>query len=225
MIEASSVDPVAAVLATGIAVAVFLLKAGGAWVVRQRAELSAVPDAALERWRASERALGLDGRVRYRVRTDIDGVAAMTGGATPFQPTVFVSEAVLTDLTPTEQTAVITHELAHVRSRHILRRALLSAIAIGGITYVLASLSGIPLLLFLVAFFGRSYELIRQEYEADTLAAQATSPEAVASGLWAVATGQGTVGDYSRITAVLTMRPSIPDRIRRLSALQAEHAG
>lgn len=214
--EYPALATIAPLAAVGAAMLIYFVQAAGARLVEHSAPTTQVPDGFETRWKEIEADLDLRTSVRYRVRKDIPAPAAMSGGAAPFERTVFVSPAFLTELSQNEQNAIIAHELGHVRSRHILRRALLAALAIGGITYIMLGAAFIPMGVILLSYLALSAELIRQEYEADEIAADATAPVDVGTGIWTLAKAQQTAHDYGRTVSIISMRPSIPERIRRL---------
>lgn len=217
-------ETVAPLVAVSVAVLIYLIQAGGARLVERSTTTEPVPAELRERWTGLEEELDLRASVRYRVRKDIAEPAAMSGGAAPFRRTVFVSPTFLTEVSTEKQDAVIAHELGHVRSRHILRRALLTAVAVGGLAYVLLGAGFVPMGLMLLSYVAISAELIRQEYEADKLAAGATRPVDVATGIWTLAKAQQTVADYGRTVSIISMRPSIPERIRRIREQASDSA-
>jgi Zn-dependent protease with chaperone function len=115
-------------------------------------------------------------------------IAGYRGGFGVFKPAVFISRALMTNLSKTEVAAVIAHEAAHVMANHLRKRILLSGALIASLTFAalfctLASFTFIPGasahegigMIFGVAAFGLAFFVIQRqnrvhEFEADWLA-------------------------------------------------------
>jgi Zn-dependent protease with chaperone function len=159
---------------------------------------------------------------------------AMVTGLSGRRPTVFVTDALLAQLSPPQLRAVLAHELAHVRKRHIVRA--LGTGWIGAIVYlglVLSTLTLLarqggaaqgPLTTAAVIFVASLLTDVllklpssrRRETEADTLAASWVGTEALADALERLYAANLAAADYSLTEKIWASHPTLRTRLSQL---------
>lgn len=148
---------------------------------------------------------------------------------------VFISSYLLDNLTPEENVAVIAHEFAHAKKRHVFKNAILSwlTIVLAGNLLVLPVDVGIhPLLAFVFPAAGFVVLVLagtfilpaiqrRFETEADLIAASIVNGENLISALEKITRLNMTPGDLSKYWNM--DHPSTRDRVKRIREYSARH--
>lgn len=143
----------------------------------------------------------------------------------PFRDVVGISEFALETLSPDQIAALIAHETAHHREHHVLVRGTVSLVALGlGAAVVTALFDALvpasSALLLSTVLVERVlvYRVMRRlEYEADAVAVERTSTEAVTSLLSALEDVTGSRGTSTPlVTRLFSSHPTPEARIARL---------
>ena len=151
----------------------------------------------------------------------------------PRRFSIYVSDYLIENLKPVEVEAVVAHELAHAKKRHVLKKLLLTllfvlismnlllyswVIRVSPISHIIA-IAGIILLLAVnvaITAFSRRLEL-----EADALSAKALGgPEPMISALQRIGELNLIPMKYPRIIGWGLPHPSIQDRIEKLKKIK-----
>jgi STE24 endopeptidase len=166
-------------------------------------------------------ALGGAPRVRVRVVEDTAWVGnAVAAGILPTQRYVFVATSVFGLLDDEQMAAVVAHEVAHHRRRHVLLR---HGLAIAALGYVTALAEFAPWQLFPTVVLGTvPYLLVtrwvvrRTELAADTVAARTTTPDALADALERLVDNELVLGGGSSLGQFFAEHPAVSVRLQRL---------
>ncbi|OVE84679.1 M48 family metallopeptidase [Natronolimnobius baerhuensis] len=194
----------------------------GPWLIEQRATAKPVPQHLEQRWQRLAVDAGCDD-ITFRIVTGSGSAAAAAVGIVPGRRLIYVTETLTQKVPDDELETVVGHELGHVRNRHLEKRVLGSTILWTGIVAGIVSLfSPLPEATFYVlvgAIIGYLFyrkRLVQHEYEADAVAVDLTSPDAVTRGLERITELEGRPRETSREYDFLTSHPSTARRVRRL---------
>jgi STE24 endopeptidase len=169
----------------------------------------------------------------YRVPSPDNVANAMVSGVLPGARYIFVTEALLREATPDEVMAIIAHEMAHIKHRHLVSRLVWSApgilagaLLMAGTGYALhrLKLDGGPVPVVVTAM--ASWLLLnllstlpsarRDEREADRTAAQWVGRDLYASALRRLYSANKASSELNRIEGVLSTHPSLRERLDSL---------
>ncbi len=192
--------------------------------------------------------MGIKGRIEGAYQVPVRGFKVVNAAQLGFgrrHGRIYLIGNIEELLTKNEVEAVVAHEFAHMKSRHILKLSvILIALMIGmyavftvsayTVLYSLlltgADISGGLILLSMilldyVAPFILVYLVILKfrrmfEFEADKIAAQSTSPKYLANSLLKLADYNLLPKKFPRILGGLMSHPSISDRIERLQQIK-----
>jgi len=153
----------------------------------------------------------------------VDGVAnAFAAGVLPGVRAVFVTTGLLHHLRTAEVRAIVAHERGHHRRRHVTLR--LGSVVLFVAPWLVTTATGVPggfqagLLalapaVLLICWLGRW-----TEYDADAYAARQIGADALASALERVHVDTRPSRGHRRLTALLSMHPSVDRRLAKLSS-------
>ena len=153
----------------------------------------------------------------------VDGVAnAFAAGVLPGVRAVFVTTGLLHHLTTAEVRAIVAHERGHHRRRHVTLR--LGSVVLFVAPWLVTTATGVPggfqagLLalapaVLLICWLGRW-----TEYDADAYAARQIGADALVSALERVHVDTRPSRGHRRLTALLSMHPSVDRRLAKLSS-------
>ena len=177
--------------------------------------------------RAVARALDGPPRVRLRVVSETAWVGnAVAAGVVPGQRYVFVAESLFDLLGDEQAAAVVAHELAHHRRRHVLLRHGMAVVALGYVT-ALAEFAPWRLLPTVVLgtvpyLLATAWVVRRTELAADAAAARATSPGALADALERLVESGLVLGGTNTVWRWFAEHPTVTTRLSRLRSSAAD---